>query len=341
MTNPTVTFKVTDYVERDLAWEEEECRKLGLRFEHYQLKEAPAEEIVRRVRDAEIVLVNMARFTRDVIAGLEKTQVIIRHGIGYDNVDVDAATEYGIILANERTASSEDVAEHAILLILETYKKRKIQQQILQDWIATGRWSSEKIYPLYRLNGKTVGVVGCGNIGSRVVRKLQGFGVTIIVCDPYLSPRRFEKLGCSHTPLEELLKNSDIVTVHVPVTDETRGMFNLERFALMKRSAVLINTSRGPVVKTEDLITALKNGQIAGAGLDVFEKEPPPPDSELLRLDNAILSPHIAWYSEEGGWDIRVMILDDVKAILQGQLPKYVVNKEVLSSPRLRFRLRS
>lgn len=338
MTAAPLTFKITDYVERDLVWEEEECRKLGLRFEFYQLKEAAPSELIRWVKDADIVLVNMAKFTREVIAGLVKTKVIIRHGIGYDNVDVEAATEEGIILANERTASSEDVAEHAVLLMLETYKKRKIQAQILRDWVETGQWSSEKIYPLYRLNGKTVGIIGCGNIGSRVFKKMKGFGVEILVCDPYLSERRCQELGITHTPLEEVLKKSDLVTIHVPVTDETRGMFNREKFALMKKSAILVNTSRGPIVKTEDLVEALKKGVIAGAGLDVFEKEPPPADSELLQLDNAILSPHIAWYSEEGGWDIRVMIMDDVKAILEARLPRYVVNKEVLSSPKLRFK---
>jgi D-3-phosphoglycerate dehydrogenase len=270
---------------------------------------------------------------------LEKTKVIIRHGIGYDNVDVEAATDHGIILANERTASSEDVAEHAVLLMLETYKKRKLQDQILQDWIRTGKWSSEKIYPLYRLNGKTVGIVGCGNIGSRVNKKIQGFGVHILVCDPYLSEKRFRDLCACHTPLDEVLHKADIITLHVPVTEETRGMFDLEKFARMKKSAVIINTSRGPIVRTQDLIEALKQGLIAGAGLDVFEKEPPPGDLELLKMNNAVLSPHIAWYSEEGGWDIRVMIMDDVKSCLEGKAPRYVVNKEVLTKPNLRFKI--
>jgi D-3-phosphoglycerate dehydrogenase len=340
MTAPILTFKITDYIERDLLWEEEECRKLGVRFEHYQLKEAAPAEIIARIRDADIVLVNMAKFTAEVIAGLNNAKVIIRHGIGYDNVDVEAATAHGIILANERTASSEDVAEHAVLLMIEAYKKRKLQDKILQDWIETRRWSSTKIYPLYRLNGKTVGIIGCGNIGSRVLQKMKCFGVHILVCDPYLSKKRFDQIKCSHTPFDEVLRNADIITIHVPVSEETRGMFNLQKFALMKKSAVLVNTSRGPIVKTQDLVSALKNGMIAGAGLDVYEQEPPPPDLELLRMDNAILSPHIAWYSEEGGWDIRVMIMDDVRLCLKGKTPHHVVNKEVLTSPLLRFNLR-
>ena len=341
MSPEPVILKITDYIERDLQWEDEECRRLGLHFEHFQLKQAPAAEIIRHVRDADIVLVNMARFDREVIAGLDRAKVIIRHGIGYDNVDVAAATDHGIVLANERTASSEDVAEHAVLLLLSAYKKKKIQDEILGDWIATGVWSSKKIAPLYRLNGKTLGIVGCGNIGSRVFKKMKGFDVEILVCDPYLSAKRWAGLGVPETPFEEILRRSDAITIHVPVTEETRGMFNLERFAMMKTSAVIVNTSRGPVIKTQDLIEALKRGLIAGAALDVFEKEPPPADFELLRMNNVILSPHIAWYSEEGGWDIRVMIMDDVRAILAGKTPRHVVNKEVLTAPNLRLKLRS
>ena len=335
-----VIFKITDYIEPDLGWEEKECKKLGVYFEYYQLKNASPSRIISQVKDAEIVLVNMARFSEKVMAGLTKTQLIIRHGIGYDNVDVQASTKYGIIFANEATASSEDVAEHAILLILEVFKKKRIQEKILKDWIKTGKWSSKKIAPLYRMAGKTLGIVGCGNIGSRVLKRMKGFGLNILVCDPYLSPKRLKELGVEHTPFREILKKSDMVTVHVPVTKETRGMFNISTLSLMKKSAVLINTSRGPVVKTEDLVRALKEDMIAGAGLDVFEKEPPEPDLELLSMDNAVLSPHIAWYSEEGGWDIRVMIMDDVRAFLKGKLPWFVVNPEVLDSPQLRFKIK-
>lgn len=332
-----LTFKITDFIEPDLCWEEEECRKLSLRFAHYQLKDAPPAEIIKNVGDADIVLVNMARFSADVIAGLKSVALIIRHGIGYDNVDVAAATAAGIILANEATASSEDVAEHAAMLILETFKKKNIQNKLMARWIRTRQWSSEGISPLYRLSGKILGIVGCGNIGHRLLKKMRGFGLQILVCDPYLSGTRLQELGISHTPFEELLKKSDIVTIHVPVTEETRGLFDRKAFSRMKKSAVLINTARGPIINTMDLGQALKDGLIAGAGLDVFDEEPPRPDLELLGMDAVVLSPHIAWYSEEGGWDIRHMIMDDVKAFLAGKPPRFVVNPEVFNSPKLRF----
>jgi D-3-phosphoglycerate dehydrogenase len=334
-------FKITDYIERDLAWEEEECRRLGIAFAAYQLKAAPAARIVAAVKDADVVLVNMARFPAAVISRLGRARLIIRHGIGYDNVDVAACTRHGIVFANEATASSEDVAEHALMLIFEAYKKKRIQDEMLKEWIRTGRWSSEKVHPLYRLAGKTLGIVGCGNIGSRVLRKVQGLGLRVLVCDPYLTKERWAELGTAHTPLDDLLRQSDIITIHVPVTRETRGMFNARTFALMKPSAVVVNTARGPVIMTQALVRALEDGKIAGAALDVFEEEPPKPKLALFKMPNVVLSPHIAWYSEEGGQDIRRMIMEDVRAFLDGRLPRFVVNPEVLQSPRLRYPLKS
>ena len=333
-------FKITDYIERDLQWEEEECRKAGIGFQYFQLKYASPAEIISHIGDADIVLTNMVKFNSEVFAGLERMKVLLRHGIGYDNVDVDAATRHGVVFANEALASSEDVAEHAMLLMFSVYKKSKLQTVVFDDWVRTKQWSSDKIFPIYRIRGKTIGIVGCGNIGSRVLRRLKGLDVNILVCDPYLSAERRSELGIEHTSLDELLRQSDIVTVHVPVTAETRGMFNLERFNRMKREAVIINTARGPVIRTEDLIRALKEKTIAGAGIDVYEEEPPSADFQLIGMENVVLSPHIAWYSEEGGWDIRHMIMDDVRAFLDGKAPNCVVNPGVWKNPQLKIKLR-
>ena len=333
-------FKITDYIERDLQWEEEECRKAGIGFQYFQLKYASPAEIISHTGDADIVLTNMAKFNSEVFAGLERMKVLLRHGIGYDNVDVDAATRHGVVFANEAMASSEDVAEHAMLLMFSVYKKSKLQTVVFEDWVRTKQWSSDKIFPIYRIRGKTIGIVGCGNIGSRVLKRLKGLEVNVLVCDPYLSKERRNELGIESTSLDELLRQSDIVTVHVPVTAETRGMFNLEKFKRMKREAVIINTARGPVIKTGDLIQALKEKTIAGAGIDVYEEEPPAADFELIGMENVVLSPHIAWYSEEGGWDIRYMIMDDVRAFLDGRAPKCVVNPEVLKSRQLKIKLK-
>ncbi len=330
-------FKITDYIERDLKWEEEECKKIGIDFHHYQLRDASPSELIKNFKDADIVLTNMADFTSEVLDGLENVKVLLRHGIGYDKVDVEAATRNGIIFANEATASSDDVAEHAIMLILETFRKKKLQDKVLERWIYSREWSSEDIYPMHRMKGKTLGIIGCGNIGSLVLKKMSCFGMKILVSDPYLSEERYKELGIEHVPLDDVLKESDIITIHVPVTNETRGMFHLEKLQLMKKSSVIVNTARGPVLRTDDLVTAIKTGIIGGAGIDVYETEPPHPDSEITKLDNVILTPHIAWYSEEGGWDIRYMIMDDVKSFLAGKPPRFVVNPEVLDQPNCRF----
>jgi len=324
-------FKVTDYIERDLKWEEQECEKLGIEFKHYQMRDASPAELIENFKDADIILTNMAKFSSEVLDGLPNLKVLIRHGIGYDLVDVKAATRNGVIFANEATASSEDVAEHAVMLMMETFRKKKLQEKLLDRWINSREWNSEGIHPIHRMKGKTLGIIGCGNIGSFVLRKMSGFEMNVLVCDPYLKPERYKELGIVHTPFDEVLKQADIITIHVPVTEETRGMFHLEKFQLMKKSSVVVNTARGPIIKSEDLMTALKNGIIAGAGLDVYETEPPLPGSQILDLDNVILTPHIAWYSEEGGWDIRYMIIDDIKLVLSGKTPRFVVNPEVLN----------
>ena len=335
-----IIFKITDYIERDLEWEKKECARLGVDFSYYKLKSASTSEIVNKVGDADILLVNMAKINAEVIDRLEKVQIILRHGIGYDNVDVAAATANGIIFANEATAASIDVAEQTIMLMFATYRKIKLQRQILVSALGKKVYDFTKTYPIYRMEGKTLGIVGCGNIGSLVLKKMQSFGMkALVVADPFLSKERMKELNVEPIPLKEVLERSDIVTIHLPLTNETRGMFNLDLFRHMKKSAIIINTSRGPIIKTSDLIIALKEKIIAGAGLDVLEYEPPKPDCELLSMDNVVVTPHHSWYSEEGGWDIRRMIMDDLKAFIHGKLPKHVVNAEVLKRPNLRMKL--
>ena len=331
-------FMISDYIEFDLKWEEEQCEKLGLDFSYYQMKTAEPKELIETFKDADILLVNMAKMDPEVMHGLDNVKVMLRHGIGYDNFNLPAATEAGIVCANQPTASSEDVAEQAIMLMMATYRKINIQQSILKHSVESGKWQFDPIFPMYRMGGKTLGIVGCGNIGSFVLNKMRTFGMDILVCDPYLSKERLAELGIVHTPFEELMEKSDIVTIHVPVTDETRGMFNSHSIGLMKKSAVLINTARGPMINVPHLKKALEDGVIAGAGIDVYDQEPPTPEYPLYGMPNAVLTPHLAWYSEEGGVDIRHTIIDDVERFLRGELPKAVINPEVLDSPNLKMK---
>lgn len=333
-------IKITDYIERELDYEERELKKLGAVFSYSQMKSAAPSELIREFGDADFLVVNMAKMTADVMAGLDNVKVIIRHGIGYDNLNLPAATEHGIICANEPTASSEDVAEQAIMLILAVWRKLFVQSEILADSVAQKKWVFDRIYPVYRMAGKTLGIIGCGNIGRIVLRKMRTFGMRILVCDPYISKERLAELGVEHTPLETVMKEADIVTIHVPVTDETRGMFGESLLGLMKPHAILVNTARGPVVKVSDLARVLREKRIAGAGVDVYDFEPPAPDYELLGMENVILTPHMAWYSEEGGWDIRVMIVEDLKRCLEGKPPRSVINPDVFKSPKLKMKIK-
>ena len=335
--NSKIVYKVVDYVEKDLEWEKEECRKIGVHFEAYQLKFASPGEVIEKCRDADFLVVDMTPMTREILDSLDNTKVLIRHGIGYDKVDVRAATDNGIIFANQATAFCDGVAEHAVMLILATYHKLLLQSKFFRNSVRKGNWAYHEIYPVHSFKGKNLGIIGCGNIGCRVIQKVQGLGFNILACDPYKPGAELEELGVEHLPLDKVLKQSDIVSLHVPVTEETREFFNYEKLSLMKKTAVLINTARGQVVKTSDLIRALKEGIIAGAGLDVHEGEPPPVEFGFLDLDNVICTPHFAWYSEEGGGEIRRMIMDDFMAFLDGKPPKHVLNKEVLESTQLRM----
>jgi len=322
---------VTDYIEDDLDWEAEQIAKAGMDFEVYQLKFKPEEEVVEKIADADIIVVNMVKMPESTIAQLKKCRLLIRHGIGYDNVDVDACTKYGIQFAYQPDYCKEDVAEHAIALLFACARKVVWSRKILDDSSASGQWDFTGLFPMHRLDGKMLGIIGVGRIGSRVYRKLKTFGFKILACDPHLSEEcRAEMPDLKFVDLETLLTTSDYVTIHTPLNDETKHLINAETLSLMKETAYLINTSRGPMVDTDALAAALKNGQIAGAAIDVYDKEPPSPDLPLFGLDNVILTPHIAWASEEAGWEIRQSILDDILAAAEGRPARCVVNKEVL-----------
>ncbi|MFQ6096549.1 MAG: C-terminal binding protein [Armatimonadota bacterium] len=327
---PNAKVVVTDYIETDMDWEVAEFAKHPVTFEYYQLKFAPQDELVAKIRDADILIVNMAPMTAEVIEKLERCKLIIRHGIGYDNVDVDACTRMGIRLANVPDYCAEEVAEQAIALIFACARRMFLGRSILEESSANGQWDFSRLGPVYRFTGKTLAIVGCGRIGSRVYRKLQGFDLTRLVCDPYIDERRMGALGIEEThDLEHVLRESDFVTLHTPLNDETHHMIDEPQLRLMKPTAYLINTSRGAVINTDALIRACREGWIAGAGIDVYEHEPPHPESELFRLDNVTLSPHLGWCSEEAGLAIRRKILEDVIRCLNDQPPRFTVNEDV------------
>ena len=319
---------VTDYIEDDLNWEAEELGKLGIDFETCQLKFRQEEEVLAKVQDAEVIVVNMVKFDESLISKLTNCKLIIRHGIGYDNVDVEACTRQGIQFAYQPDYCKIDVAEHAIALIFACGRQVPFSRKTLDESSASGQWDFSKLFPIYRMEGKTLGILGLGRIGSRVFNKLKSFGFRIIGCDPYLSEKRKADLvGVEWVDKETIFKEADFLTIHTPLNDETRHIVNADTLSLMKPTACVVNTSRGGMVDAEALAAALKNNQIAGAAIDVFEVEPPSPELALFGLDNAILTPHIGWASHEAAWEIRRSILDDIVAASKGQDARCVVNK--------------
>ena len=326
----SVKIVVTDYIEDNLDWEAQElAQEQDVVFAAHQLKFAPEAELLETIRDADVILVNMVPMTAEVIATLDQCKLIIRHGVGYDNVDIAAATAHGIRVGYVPDYCANEVAEQALALIWACWRKVFTGRTLLENCSAAGKWDFEPIYPIHSLSGKTIGIVGCGRIGSLVLKKLAGLDVNILVCDPELSEERLQELGVTHTPLETVLQEADVVTLHVPLTEETRYFISEPQLQAMKSTAYLINTSRAGVLDTAALCRALREKWIGGAGIDVFEKEPPDPELELFHLENATLSPHLGWYSEEAGWSIREKIMQDFRLFLAGQPPRFLINPEV------------
>ena len=324
---------VTDFIEPDMDWEAEEMDRRGAEFVAHQLKFRPEQEVIAAVEDADVIVVNMVKITADVVDSLTRCRRIIRHGAGYDNVDVAACTAKGIPLAYCPDYCMDEVAEQAIALMFACARQIPQSRGILGDSIAGGKWDFTPLAKCYRMAGTTLGIVGCGRIGSRVYQKMRHFGFReILVCDPYLSQQRLDELGIVVVPREKVFREADTITIHTPLTDETRHIVNRDTLAMMKPTAYLVNTSRGPMVDHEALALALREKRIAGAGIDVYDTEPPESTYPLLDLKNAILTPHLSWYSEDAARDIRRKIVEDIDLALADKPPRWCVNKEVLAS---------
>ncbi len=315
---------VTDYIEPDLNWEAEEMARRGVEFVTHQLKFAPVADVIAATRDAEVVVVNMVPITPEVIAGFQKCKLVIRHGVGYDNVNVPALNAAGIPLCYIPDYCAEEVAEQAIAMILACGRRLVSSRKVLDDSSAAGRWDFAPVVPMFRMGGRKLGIIGCGRIGSLVYRKLKSFGFEFLVCDPYLSDERKRELGVTTVDCETVFREADFITIHTPLTEETRHVVNARTLAMMKPTAYIVNTARGPMVDHCALAEALQNKVIAGAAIDVFDVEPPPPSYPLFPQPHAILTPHLAWYSEDASRTIRELIVLEIDRYLAGQPPRYV-----------------
>ncbi|MBI3960953.1 MAG: dehydrogenase [Chloroflexi bacterium] len=280
------------------------------------------------IADCDAVIVLASHFRADSFTGSDRLAVVARWGVGYDRIDTASLTANDVLLAITVDAVRRPVAEAIVTLLLALAKKLPAKDRIVR----TGRWDLKAQTFGLGLTGKTLGSVGVGNIGGEMFRLLVPFDLgRRIAYDPYTSPERAAALGVELVDLETVFRESDFVTVNCPLTVETQGIVNAERLALMKPTAYLINTARGPIVVQADLTAALQAGQIAGAGLDVFEEEPLDSSHPLAQMENVILSPHaLAWTDEL--YELNgVLACENALAVLRGDIPRWPVNREVLA----------
>ena len=285
------------------------------------------EAIVQVAREAEAVIVTYAKLTADMIRQMTRCRIISRFGIGIDNIDIAAATSAGILVTNVPDYCIDEVSDHALALLLALVRKIPFANARTH----AGRWETSAVAPIHRLRGSVLGLVGFGRIPQLVAPKAQAFGLKVVTYDPYISPDVAAHAGVEAVDFADLVRMSDYISLHAPLTDKTHHLFGVEVLSQMKPSAYLINTARGPLVDEEALARALDAGQLAGAALDVLSQEPPVA-SPLLGHSRVILTPHMSYYSVESLVDLQTKGAEEVVRALTGQAPRNPVNPEVLKS---------
>jgi D-3-phosphoglycerate dehydrogenase / 2-oxoglutarate reductase len=315
-------------------WRLESSLRDGLSHFPVKLVEQPLQgpegKVPDEVADADVLISGSAVIDEVVVSQLRNVRFVLRPYVGFDDIDVDGLTEQGILFANVPDAFIQEVADHTLALILACNRKLLPTDA----FVRRGAWSAgapnrSDSAPIRRISTLTLGLVGFGNIARLVAERAQPFGFRIIAADPYVSAETAANLGVELVALERVMAESDILSVHVLLNRDTRHLINRERLALMKPDAMLVNTSRGPIVDELALIDALSAGRLAGAGLDVFEVEPVRADNPLLAMPNVILTSHIASYSEEGDVAHHQRTLQILGQVIGGSLPerKVVINK--------------
>ncbi len=321
---------LTDHVFPEASLIEEVRDQVGAQLEvHDCLDEDGLIEITRA---ADAVVVERAQITRRVVASMERCRIMVRHGVGYDTLDVDAATEAGICVCNVTDYCTQEVADHAVALLLALARSLFP----LDAQVRAGGWDVFAGAGMNRrIEGQILGLVGFGKIGLAVARRAGGFGMEVVAYDPYVGADAMQAVGVRKVELEELLRISDMVSLHLPLLASTRHLLNADRIRLMKPTAFVVNTARGGLVDQKALAEALAEGRLAGAGLDTFEKEPPAADDPLLKLPNVIVSPHAAFYSTTSLRELHRRVARRIaQVLLEGRRPDNLLNPAVLERSR-------
>lgn len=281
------------------------------------------EDLIEHCKNADAVLCTSAPFTKEVIDSLDKCKIISKYTVGVDNINIEACTDARIWVSNVPDYGDEEVSDHALALWLSC--ARKIARRDFQ--VRNGVWNVASEDPIYRIQGKTFGILGFGSIARTFAKKLQSFRLgKILAYDPYVSADVMDLHNVVKADWDEIISESDYLSVNIPLNDHTRGIIGANEFNRMKSTAILINTGRGAVIDEKALIDALQNHKINSAGLDVFEMEPLPLDSPLMKLENTVLTDHSAWYSEESIVEMKQKACKNILEVLEGNQPIYPVN---------------
>lgn len=328
-------FKVpiTDYVASPAIFEEKVLADIA---DVPCLEQVEESGLTGKIEDADALIVfHTIRISASSIRRLRKCRAIVRCGVGYDNVDLAAAGAKGIYVCNVPDYGTEEVADHAMALMLACARGLPLTEKGLRKTLAP--WNFLAASPLRRLAGATLGIIGLGRIGTAVALRAKGFRLKIVACDPYLPDGYDKALGVTMLPLNELMAVSDIVSVHTPLTPETTQIVGAAQLAKMKPHGILINTARGKCVDVQAVAESLRDGKIGGAGLDVLPDEPPAKDDPIVRLwqqddspVNLIVTPHNAFYTEQSREEMRTKAAMEVRRVLIGEKPRNAVNREFL-----------
>lgn len=319
---------VTDYVFESLDEERKILSECDAKLVATQCKSK--DEVISIAEDADVILTTyFSTLDEEVFSALKKCKGIVRYGIGTDNIDIDAASRYGIMVANVPDYCCEEVSDHAVACLLTLVRKLPLSVRRVRQ----GEWSLEYLKPMHKISELTVGIVGMGRIGCLSARKISAFGTSIIFTDPNVNEEYIQQkvFRARKVSLDELVTISDAILIHAPATENTYHLFDIKLFDKMQRKPVIINCARGSLIDTDALVEALSQEKISGAALDVIEGVPPfNPDSPLSKFENLIISPHSAWYSEEALVNLKKLAAQEVVRILRGEQPHSLLNPEVL-----------
>ncbi len=320
---------ITDYVWPSLDPERKVLEDAG--FELVVAPDSSEDTLAGLAEDVDAIMFCFAQVTEKVLRSASKCLIAARYGIGVDNVDIPVCTELGIVVTNVPDYCIDEVAEHTFGMVLALNRRLVPHDAAVKG----GGWSSVALdQPMKRMTGATFGVIGFGRIGRAVGSRAQALGMNVLAYDPMLETGT-DVNGAKSVTLDELLSKSDFMSIHVPLTDETRGMIGTAELASMKQGAIIVNPARGGLIDEMALAAALASGHLAGAGLDVMEPAPPDPDHPLLKQENVIITPHTAFFSQASTLELETRTAQEVVRVVNGGQPENFINPEVAGKTRV------